>query len=192
MSILVTGGAGYIGSHTCIELLNAGYEIVIVDNFYNSKRESLRRIAELSGKEFAFYECDIRDKEGLDKIFKAEKIDALLEKDKRRRELLVETEGLKQKRNEVSAEIANAKRNKQDATDAIKEMREVGAKIKSLDDVKEWYNPRLEKNPYAWDGKCMHKHMMMLIKKYPYIRFRFCDKKNTGKEIIKLLSQERK
>lgn len=65
---------------------------------------------------------------------KAEKIDALLEKDKRRRELLVETEGLKQKRNEVSAEIANAKRNKQDATDAIKEMREVGAKIKSLDE----------------------------------------------------------
>lgn len=65
---------------------------------------------------------------------KAKKIDALLEKDKRRRELLVETEGLKQKRNEVSAEIANAKRNKQDATDAIKEMREVGAKIKSLDE----------------------------------------------------------
>lgn len=65
---------------------------------------------------------------------KAEKIDALLEKDKRRRELLVETEGLKQKRNEVSAEIANAKRNKQDATDAIKKMREVGAKIKSLDE----------------------------------------------------------
>ena len=65
---------------------------------------------------------------------KAETIDALLEKDKRRRELLVETEGLKQKRNEVSAEIANAKRNKQDATDAIKEMREVGAKIKSLDE----------------------------------------------------------
>ena len=65
---------------------------------------------------------------------KAEKIDALLEKDKRRRELLVETEGLKQKRNEVSAEIANAKRNKQDATDTIKEMREVGAKIKSLDE----------------------------------------------------------
>ena len=74
MSILVTGGAGYIGSHTCIELLNAGYEIVVVDNFYNSKRESLNRIAELSGKEFAFYECDIRDAEGLDKIFKTEKM----------------------------------------------------------------------------------------------------------------------
>ncbi len=78
MSILVTGGAGYIGSHTCIELLDAGYEIVVVDNFYNSKREALNRIAELSGKSFAFYECDIRDKEGLDKIFKAEKIDAVI------------------------------------------------------------------------------------------------------------------
>lgn len=78
MSILVTGGAGYIGSHTCIELLNAGYDIVVVDNFYNSKRESLNRIAELSGKSFAFYECDIRDKEGLDKIFKTEKIDAVI------------------------------------------------------------------------------------------------------------------
>ena len=78
MSILVTGGAGYIGSHTCIELLKAGYEIVVIDNFYNSKRESLKRIAELSGKEFAFYECDIRDKEGLDKIFKSENIEAVI------------------------------------------------------------------------------------------------------------------
>ena len=78
MSILVTGGAGYIGSHTCIELMNAGYDIVVVDNFYNSKKEALKRIAELSGKEFAFYECDIRDKEGMDKIFKAEKIDAVI------------------------------------------------------------------------------------------------------------------
>ena len=78
MSILVTGGAGYIGSHTCIERLNAGYEIVVVDNFYNSKKESLNRIAELSGKQFAFYECDIRDAEGMDKIFKNEKIDAVI------------------------------------------------------------------------------------------------------------------
>ena len=78
MSILVTGGAGYIGSHTCIELLNAGYEIVVVDNFYNSKRESLNRIAELSGKQFNFYECDIRDAAGMDKIFKKEKIDAVI------------------------------------------------------------------------------------------------------------------
>ena len=78
MSILVTGGAGYIGSHTCIELMKAGYDIVVVDNFYNSKKESLKRVAELSGKEFAFYECDIRDKKGLDQIFKQEKIDAVI------------------------------------------------------------------------------------------------------------------
>lgn len=78
MSILVTGGAGYIGSHTCIELMKAGYDIVVVDNFYNSKREALKRIAELSGKEFAFYECDIRDKKGMDHVFKQEKIDAVI------------------------------------------------------------------------------------------------------------------
>lgn len=78
MAILVTGGAGYIGSHTCIELLNAGYEVIILDNFYNSKRESLKRIKELSGKDFKFYECDIRDREGLSKIFENEKVDAVI------------------------------------------------------------------------------------------------------------------
>ena len=78
MSILVTGGAGYIGSHTCIELIKAGYDVVVVDNFYNSKRESLKRTADLSGKPVTFYECDIRDEKGLDKIFKAEKIDAVI------------------------------------------------------------------------------------------------------------------
>lgn len=78
MSILVTGGAGYIGSHTCIELMKAGYDIVVVDNFYNSKKESLKRIAELSGRAFPFYECDIRDKQGLDQVFKQQKIDAVI------------------------------------------------------------------------------------------------------------------
>ena len=78
MSILVTGGAGYIGSHTCIELIKAGYDVVVVDNFYNSKKESLKRVAELSGKSFAFYECDIRDKKGLDLVFKQNKIDAVI------------------------------------------------------------------------------------------------------------------
>ena len=78
MRVLLTGGAGYIGSHTCIELLNAGFDIVVIDNFYNAKRESLRRIAELAGKEFTFYQCDIRDREGLDRIFKTEKIDAVI------------------------------------------------------------------------------------------------------------------
>lgn len=78
MSILVTGAAGFIGSHTCVELLDAGYEIVALDNFYNSKMESLNRVKEITNKDFPFYECDICDKDSLDKIFKAEKIDAVI------------------------------------------------------------------------------------------------------------------
>ena len=67
--ILVTGGAGYIGSHTCIELLNEGYEVVIIDNFYNSSEKVLKIIEELSGKKFKFYKGDVRDEEILRKIF---------------------------------------------------------------------------------------------------------------------------
>lgn len=78
MSILVTGGAGFIGSHTCVELLNAGYKIVVMDNFYNSKPESLNRIKKITGKDFPFYEADIRDRAALDKIFKENKIDAVI------------------------------------------------------------------------------------------------------------------
>lgn len=78
MNILVTGGAGYIGSHTCVELLNAGYDIVVVDNYYNSNPKSLDRVKELTGKEFKSYECDIRDTDGMDKIFKENKIDAVI------------------------------------------------------------------------------------------------------------------
>ena len=78
MAILVTGGAGFIGSHTCVELLNAGYDIVVVDNYYNSSPKSLDRVRELTGKDFKQYECDIRDSEGMDKIFKENKIDAVI------------------------------------------------------------------------------------------------------------------
>ena len=78
MSILITGGAGYIGSHTCVELLSAGYDIVVIDNYSNSCNESLERVKKISGKEFSYYECDIRDKEGLDKIFKAHNIEAVI------------------------------------------------------------------------------------------------------------------
>lgn len=78
MAILVTGGAGYIGSHTTIELLANGYEVIIVDNFYNSHPEVLKRIKELSGKDFKFYELDILDKEGLKKVFSENKIDAVI------------------------------------------------------------------------------------------------------------------
>lgn len=70
MSVLVTGGAGYIGSHTCVELLEAGEKIIIVDNFSNSKPETLEKIKEITGKDFKFYKVDILDEEGLKKIFK--------------------------------------------------------------------------------------------------------------------------
>ena len=70
MSILVTGGAGYIGSHTCIELLSAGYDIVVVDNFYNSKPIVIDRIKEITGNDFKFYEADCCDYNAMSNIFK--------------------------------------------------------------------------------------------------------------------------
>ncbi len=78
MSILVTGGAGYIGSHTVVELYNAGYEAVIVDNLSNSSRESLKRIEELTGRQIKFYEADIRDRQAMDRIFEENKIDSVI------------------------------------------------------------------------------------------------------------------
>lgn len=78
MKILVTGGAGFIGSHTCVELLNAGYEVVVVDNLYNSSEKSLERVREITGKDFSFYKYDIRDKENMRKIFEEHKIDACI------------------------------------------------------------------------------------------------------------------
>lgn len=78
MSILVTGGAGFIGSHTVVELLNAGQEVVVLDNFYNSQPESLNRIKKITGKDFKFYQTDIRDRAGLDKIFSENNIDAVI------------------------------------------------------------------------------------------------------------------
>ena len=78
MAILVTGGTGYIGSHTVVELLDSGYEVVIVDNFYNSKPEVLNRILDITGKDFKFYEIDIRDQEALDKVFSENQIEAVI------------------------------------------------------------------------------------------------------------------
>ena len=78
MSILVTGGAGYIGSHTVVELYNAGYEAVIVDNLSNSSRESLKRVEELTGKQIKFYEADIRDRQAMDRVFEENKIDSVI------------------------------------------------------------------------------------------------------------------
>ena len=78
MSILVAGGAGYIGSHTCVELLEAGYEVVVVDNLYNASEESLKRVEKITGKTVTFYEADILDKEALNKIFDAHEIEAVI------------------------------------------------------------------------------------------------------------------
>ena len=78
MSILVTGGAGYIGSHTAVELLNSGRDIVIIDNFSNSKPEVLDKIRQITGKDFKFYEIDYLDKEKLEEVFKENKIEAVL------------------------------------------------------------------------------------------------------------------
>ncbi len=78
MAILVTGGAGYIGSHTCVELLTAGYEVVVVDNFSNSKLESLSRVKEITGKDITFYQVDILDRNGLETVFAENSIDAVI------------------------------------------------------------------------------------------------------------------
>ena len=78
MSILVTGGAGYIGSHTCVELLEAGYEVVVVDNLSNSSNLSLSRVEEITGKSLTFYEADLLDRDALVDIFEKEKIDSVI------------------------------------------------------------------------------------------------------------------
>lgn len=76
--ILVTGGAGYIGSHTCVELLNKGYEIVVVDNLCNSHEESLNRVKQITGKDFVFVKADVRDEQVLDSVFTKYKIDCVI------------------------------------------------------------------------------------------------------------------
>lgn len=78
MAILVTGGAGYIGSHTCVELLKEGYEVIVVDNLSNASEESLKRVEEITGKTITFYEVDILDREKLDRVFGAHQIDAVI------------------------------------------------------------------------------------------------------------------
>ena len=78
MKILVTGGAGFIGSHTCVELLNSGYEVVVLDNLCNASEKSLERVEQITGKKVKFYKADILDREALNQIFDAEKIDAVI------------------------------------------------------------------------------------------------------------------
>ncbi len=78
MKILVTGGAGYIGSHTCVELLNAGYDVVVVDNLYNASAKALDRVREITGKDLTFYEADVLDAPKMDEIFKKEQVDCVI------------------------------------------------------------------------------------------------------------------
>ena len=78
MRVLVTGGAGYIGSHTCVELLNGGYDVVVIDNLCNANSKSLDRVEELTGKKVTFYEGDVRDEALLRKIFKENEIDSVI------------------------------------------------------------------------------------------------------------------
>ena len=78
MKILVTGGAGYIGSHTCVELTEEGYEVVIVDNLYNASEKAVERIKEITGKDVVFYRADIRDYNAMNDIFAKEKPDAVI------------------------------------------------------------------------------------------------------------------
>ena len=78
MRILVAGGAGYIGSHTCLVLLEAGHDVVVADNLCNSKTESLRRVEELTGKQIVFYEADVTDETAVEKIFSEQEIDGVI------------------------------------------------------------------------------------------------------------------
>jgi len=78
MRILATGGAGYIGSHTCVELLRNGHEVVVVDNLQNSKHEAVRRVQAIAGRELIFFQADLRDKAELEKIFRQHRVDAVI------------------------------------------------------------------------------------------------------------------
>ncbi len=78
MTVLVTGGAGYIGSHTCVELLAAGFDVVVVDNLCNSKAEALARVEEIAGKAVSFYRADVTDKDALRAVFQQESIDSVI------------------------------------------------------------------------------------------------------------------
>lgn len=78
MSILVTGGAGFIGSHTCVELLNAGYDVAVVDNLYNASEKAIERVKQITGKDLRFYKADIRDREGLNEVFDKEDVESVI------------------------------------------------------------------------------------------------------------------
>ena len=117
MAILVTGGAGFIGSHTCVELLKAGYEVVVVDNLCNSSKTSLERIEKITGKQVTFYENDVCDTVALKKIFGENKIDAV-----------IHFAGLKAVGESVAKPIEYYQNNLESTLSLINVMREAGCK----------------------------------------------------------------
>ncbi|MBO4468314.1 MAG: UDP-glucose 4-epimerase GalE [Clostridia bacterium] len=117
MSVLITGGAGYIGSHTCIEMLDAGYDVVVIDNLYNSSEESLRRVEKITGKSVKFYEDDVRDKQALEKVFKENSIDSV-----------IHFAGLKAVGESVKMPIAYYDNNLESTISLIEVMKEFGCK----------------------------------------------------------------
>src|SRR5699024_3775894 len=78
MAVLVTGGAGYIGTHTCVELLNEGYDVIVVDNFSNSKPEALNRVYQITGKKIKIYSIDLLDEKKLQQVFIENKLNAVI------------------------------------------------------------------------------------------------------------------
>ena len=78
MKVLLTGGAGYIGSHTCVELIQAGYDVIIIDSLVNSSKEAVRRVEQITGTEISFYEGDVRDRALLEQILEKEQIEAVI------------------------------------------------------------------------------------------------------------------
>lgn len=137
--ILVTGGAGFIGSHTCVELLNAGYDIVVMDNFSNSKPEALNRIKKITGKDFKFYQTDMLDEQGTEAIFNENEIDAV-----------IHFAGLKAVGESVAKPVEYYWNNIAGTLTVIKAMRKYGCKKMVFSSSATVYGP-VNKAPYTED-----------------------------------------
>ena len=168
MAILVTGGAGFIGSHTCVEMLNAGYEVIVVDNLCNASEEAIRRVEKITGKNVTFYKADIRDKEALDQIFDKESV-----------ECVIHFAGLKAVGESVRKPLEYYQNNITGTLTLMKVMREVGVKnIVFSSSATVYGNPETMPitedcpkgqctNPYGWTKSMMEQIMTDVQKANP-------------------------
>ena len=168
MTILITGGAGYIGSHTALELLNEGYDVVVYDNLCNSSRESLRRVEELTGKQIRFYEGDVQDEKALTDMFKEQRIDAV-----------IHCAALKAVGESVQKPLEYYQNNIAGALTLLKVMREVGVKNIVFSSSATVYGSPEEMpiteacpkgqctNPYGWTKSMMEQIMSDVQKADP-------------------------